>query len=220
MNDTFKSCLYSGLMLYYKEMIENIVNILKKDLANKLKTHHSLYRLPCTSEYLEELISSTLAENGYINDWQPTRKHTISVDMSIDNGVSFSVKSGMYDVNKNTLTFSGSRLGKHDNLESMVNSVIDNSADYYICVSKVDQDWSPTPTFLDPKTYYLFVFESSKLAYGSDWKKVDSSRGGYKYAMEIDGMSASIHPSLSHQLWTVVSTDVVGIPHRIDIMGL
>ena len=105
-------------------MIEHIREILKIGLVEKLKIHHSLYRLPCTSEYLEELISSILAENGYINDWQPNRSHAISVDMTLDSGMSFSVKSGVYDVSKSTLTFSGSRLGKHETLSEMVNSVI------------------------------------------------------------------------------------------------
>ena len=199
-------------------MIDHIREILKTGLADKLKIHHSLYRLPCTSEYLEELISSILAENGYINDWKPNRSHSISVDMTIEKGPSLSVKSGMFDVNKNTLTFSGSRLGKHETLSDMVNSVIVNKADYYVCVSKTDQDWSNTPALFDMRTYYLFVFPSTALKYDSIWDRVDSSRGGYKYAMFTEGMTASIHPSLSHQLWTTVSTSVIGIPDRIDIM--
>lgn len=199
-------------------MIESIREILKHGLANKLKIHHSLYRLPCTSEFLEELISSILAENGYVNDWQPNRSHTISVDMTVENGPSLSVKSGMFDTAKNTLTFSGSRLGKHETVSDMVESVILNRADYYVCVSKTDQDWSNTPQLFDMRSYYLFVFPSTALEYNSNWEKVESSRGGYKYAMSIDGMSASIHPSLSHQLWTTVSTDLVGLPDRIDIL--
>ncbi len=199
-------------------MIENIIQILKSGLVDKLKIHHSLYRLPCTAEFLEELISSILAENGYINDWQPNRSHTISVDMTIENGPSISVKSGMYDISKSTLTFSGSRLGKHNTLPEMVNSVIENKADYYVCVSKTDQDWSNTTALFDMRRYYLFVFPSTALKYDSIWDTVESSRGGYKYAMEIDGMKASIHPSLSHQLWTTVSTDIVGTPHKLDII--
>lgn len=199
-------------------MIDHIIQILKSGLVDKLKIHHSLYKLPCTSEYLEELISNILAENGYINDWQPNRSHTISVDMTLNIGTSFSVKSGMFDVAKSTLTFSGSRLGKHNTLPEMVNSVMDNKADYYICVSKTDQDWSNSPALFDMRTYYLFVFPSTALKYDSIWDTVESSRGGYKYAMEIDGMKASIHPSLSHQLWTTVSTDLIGMPHEIDIL--
>lgn len=199
-------------------MIHYIRQTLKNGLAEKLRIHHSLYRLPCTSEFLEELVSSVLAENGFNNDWQPNRSHTISVDMTIEGGPSLSVKSGMFDPVKNTLTFSGSRLGKHETVSDMVESVILNRADYYVCVSKTDQDWSNTPSLFDMRTYYLFVFPSTALEYNSPWEKVESSRGGYKYAMSIDGMNASIHPSLSHQLWTTVSTDIIGIPDEIDII--
>lgn len=197
-------------------MINKIIEILKNGLVDKLKIHHSLYRLPCTAEYLEELIASILAENGYSNDWQPNRKHTASVDINIEN-MSLSVKSGTYYPDKNTLKFSGSRLGKHDNISEMIKSVVDNSADYYICVSKVNQDWSYTPSFSDPKIYYLFVFPSSALRYESDWTRIDSDKG-HKYVMEIDGMNAVIHSSMSHQLWTWVSTDTVGLPHKLDII--
>lgn len=198
-------------------MISQIIETLKSGLVEKLKTHHSLYRLPCTSEYLEELIASILAEAGYTNDWQPNRNHTASIDIKLDTGMTFSVKSGTYYLDKSTLKFSGSRLGKHDNISEMVKSVIDNSAEYYICVSKVDQDWSPTPAFLDTKTYYLFVFPASALRYDSDWNEIHSDKGS-KYTMEIDGLKAVIHSSMSHQIWTWVSTDTVGDPHKLDIM--
>ena len=194
-------------------MIDQIVQTLKSGLVDKLKTHHSLYRLPCTSEYLEELIASILAEAGYTNDWQPNRNHTASIDIKLDTEMTFSIKSGTYYVDKNTLKFSGSRLGKHNNISEMIKSVIDNSAEYYICVSKVDQDWSPTPAFLDTKTYYLFVFPASVLRYDSQW-----SDHGSKYTMEIEGLKAVIHASMSHQLWTWVSTDTVGHPYKLDIM--
>ncbi len=198
-------------------MIEQIKEILISGLAAKLKIHHSLYRLPCTAEYLEEVIASILAENGYSNDWQPDRNHTASVDIKLDSGISFSVKSGTYYVDKSTLKFSGSRLGKHDNISEMIDSVISNSADWYICVSKVDQDWSSTPDFSDTKKYYLFMFPATVLKYDSDWNKIESNKG-HKYTMEIDGMKAVIHSSMSHQLWTWVSTDTVGLPDKIDII--
>lgn len=199
-------------------MINDITEILKTYLPNKLKIHHSLYRQAVIGEYLEELISSVLAENGYSNDWQPNKKHTISVDMNLDIGMSLSVKSGIYDVSKNTLEFSGSRLSKHETLEDMVKSVIDNRADYYVCVSKVDQDWSVYPDFSDPKIYYLFVFPSSALRYDSEWTTKYSKKGKPTHYMEIDGMYADISSSLSYQLWTTVSLDLVGSPARFDII--
>ena len=133
-------------------MLDNIKQILIKGLTSKLKIHHSVYRLPCTSEFLEELIANTFTENGLINDWQPNRSHSVSVDMSLESGESFSVKSGVYA--NNTLTFSGSRLGKYQTLDAMISSVVDNSAKYYVCLAKSEEDWSSVPAENEKKVYF------------------------------------------------------------------
>jgi hypothetical protein len=198
-----------------------VLNLIKQTLIDglieKLKIHHSVYRLPCTSEFLEELIANVLTEAGYINDWQPNRSHSISVDMSLDSGKSFSVKSGVYA--NNTLTFSGSRLGKHDGLDNMIDSVINNSADYYVCLAKRDQDWSSVPAKNEKKVYYLFVFPSQTLIYDSGvWNKVETKSGGYNYVMESIGMSARINTSMSSQLWTSVNEGLIGAPTKLEIL--
>ena len=198
-------------------MLEAIKNILIPGLTEKLKIHHSVYRLPCTSEFLEELISNVLTEAGYTNDWQPNRSHSISVDMSLDTGQSFSIKSGVYA--NNTLTFSGSRLGKHDGLDNMIASVVSNSADYYVCLAKTDQDWSSVPSQNEKKIYYLFVFPSQTLIYDNGlWNKVETKSGGYNYVMESIGMSARINTSMSSQLWTSVNESLIGSPTKLEIL--
>lgn len=198
-------------------MLDKIKQTLIPGLTEKLKIHHSVYRLPCTSEFLEELIASVLTEAGYTNDWQPNRSHSISVDMSLDSGQSFSVKSGVYA--NNTLTFSGSRLGKHDGLDNMIASVIDNSADYYVCLAKSDQDWSSVPAKNEKKAYYLFVFPSQTLIYDSGvWNKVETKSGGYNYVMDSIGMSARINTSMSSQLWTSVNESIIGSPTKLEIL--
>ena len=198
-------------------MLEQIKNILIEGLTEKLKIHHSVYRLPCTSEFLEELISNTFTQSGLINDWQPNRSHSVSVDMSLDTGQSFSIKSGVYA--NNTLTFSGSRLGKHETLDAMINSVVSNSADYYVCLAKADQDWSSVPSQNEKKIYYLFVFDAQTLIYDNGlWNKVQTKSGGYNYVMESIGMSARINTSMSSQLWTSVNESLIGSPTKLEIL--
>ena len=198
-------------------MLEQIKNILIEGLTEKLKIHHSVYRLPCTSEFLEELISNTFTQSGLINDWQPNRSHSVSVDMSLDTGQSFSIKSGVYA--NNTLTFSGSRLGKHETLDAMISSVVSNSADYYVCLAKSDQDWSSVPSQNEKKIYYLFVFPSQTLIYDNGlWNKVQTKSGGYNYVMESIGMSARINTSMSSQLWTSVNESLIGSPTKLEIL--
>ena len=198
-------------------MLDTIKNILILGLVDKLKIHHSVYRLPCTSEFLEENIANIFTENGLINDWQPNRSHSVSVDLSLSSGESFSIKSGVYA--NNTLTFSGSRLGKYQTLDDMVSSVVDNSADYYVCLAKSDQDWSSIPAKNEKKVYYLFAFPSQTLIYDSNvWNKVDTKSGGYNYVMESIGMSARINTSMSSQLWTSVNESLIGAPTKLEIL--
>jgi hypothetical protein len=198
-------------------VLDIIKQILIPGLTEKLKIHHSVYRLPCTSEFLEELISTVFTEKGLINDWKPNRSHSISVDMSLESGESFSIKSGVYA--NNTLTFSGSRLGKHDGLDNMIASVVSNSADYYVCLAKADQDWSSVPSQNEIKTYYLFVFPSQTLIYDNGlWNKVETKSGGYNYVMESIGMSARINTSMSSQLWTSVNESLIGSPTKLEIL--
>jgi hypothetical protein len=205
-------------MEYTLEVLDTIKQTLTSGLIEKLKIHHSVYRLPCTSEFLEELIANILSESGFTNDWKPNRSHSVSVDMTLETGSSFSIKSGVYDPFKGVLKFSGSRLGKHKTLEEMLSHVVSTSADYYVCVAKADQDWSSVPSQNETKTYYLFVFDKTSLNYQTDtWFKKDKKDGGFKYHMEIEGMNASIVPSLSHQLWTTVSESLIGSPTKLEI---
>lgn len=201
-------------------MLDLVKSTLIGGLLNKLAVHHSVYRLPCTSEYLEELIADTLSENGIGNDWKPNRSHSISVDMTLDQGSSISVKSGVYDPIKQTLVFSGSRLGKHETLDKMLESISSTHADYYVCLAKADQDWSTIPSKNEVKTYYLFVFEAAKLDYALEhWSRKESKHGsGYKYVMDIGTMSATIRSSMSHQLWTTVSCDIIDSPTKLEIL--
>jgi hypothetical protein len=197
-------------------VLDNIKQILIEGLTSKLKIHHSVYRLPCTSEFLEELIANTFTEKGLTNDWQPNRSHSVSVDMSLESGESFSIKSGVYA--NNTLTFSGSRLGKYQTLDAMISSVVDNSAKYYVCLAKSEEDWSSVPAENEKKVYYLFVFDSQTLIYDSGvWNKVQTKSGGYNYVMESIGMSARINTSMSSQLWTSVNESLVGAPMKLEI---
>lgn len=176
-----------------------------------------IYRLPAISEFLEELIAETLQENGYPNDWKPNRSHTVSKDLTLEEGPSFSIKSGIYNPKDGTLKFSGSRLGKHETIEAMVEAIGSTHADFYICLAKASEDWSSIPAKADPKTYYLFVFEASKLDYNGEWGVSTSKRGGFKYVMDKPGMHAKINPSMSYQLWTTVNTSLIGEPDKLVV---
>ncbi len=139
--------------------------------------------------------------------------------MTLDSGQSISVKSGTYDPIKQTLVISGSRLGKHETLDKMLEAVVSTHADYYVCLAKADQDWSNIPSKNEVKTYHLFVFDASNLNYSlENWYIKESKHGGHKYVMDIPGMSATIRPSMSHQLWTTISCSIIGVPSKLEIL--
>ena len=187
-------------------------------LKNNLSTHHSLYELPCLAEYLEELISLSLRQIGLENDWRPNRSHEISTDLSLRDGKSISIKSGTYKPKQRSLIFSGSRLGRHGNLESMVESVIQDAADWYFCLAKMDSDWKVSSELVSQKIYYFFAFESSSLPYGEiEWTTAFTKSGGQTYFVDLDGFHADIRPSMSHQLWTKVSEERIGAPIKISV---
>ena len=198
----------------YAHYILTLKTVLANTLSNKLAIHHSVYRLPCTSEYLEELVADALKENGFDNDWQPNRSHSVSVDMTIEEGPSISVKSGVYDPKKKSLKFSGSRLGKYNTIEDMVGHVVDTSADLYVCLAKAESDWSSVPEKIDPKTYYLFVFDKQCIDYNSAiWYQKEKI-----WCLDGIGLSAYISPSMSYQLWTKVNESLIGSPEKLDIL--
>jgi hypothetical protein len=101
----------------------------------------------------------------------------------------------------------------------MISSVVDNSADYYVCLAKADQDWSCVPSQNEKKIYYLFVFDAQTLIYDNGlWNKVQTKSGGYNYVMESIGMSARINTSMSSQLWTSVNESLIGSPTKLEIL--
>ena len=101
----------------------------------------------------------------------------------------------------------------------MISSVVSNSADYYVCLAKADQDWSSVPSQNEKKIYYLFVFDAQTLIYDNGlWNKVQTKSGGYNYVMESIGMSARINTSMSSQLWTSVNESLIGSPTKLEIL--
>lgn len=192
------------LILMLNRTIEEIKATLVPKLTQKLHAHHALYRLPCTGEYLEELVSDSLNEGGILNDWEPNRSHRISLDMETGGG-SISIKSGTYK--DNFLTFSGSRLTKYKTREERVESIIDNKADMYVCLAKKDFNHKV-------KVYYLFIFDKEALDYEGQWYSTETSD-----FLNKSHLSASIRYSMSYQLWTSVSDEKVGLPTIIPING-
>jgi hypothetical protein len=187
-------------------------------VSKHLQAHHKLYRLPCFAEFLEEIISKSFKEIGYENSWEPNRSHLASTDITLDTKQTISIKSGEYSIKNKNLKFSGSRLGQYSTIEDKLNAVIAQSADLYICVSRSKNDWDPVPGDSEPKKYYLFIFDSEVLDYKKyNWEVSMTSSGNKDYVMQGNGINAAIRASMSHQLWTTVSLDLIGEPVLVEV---
>lgn len=188
------------------------------NLKSQLAIHHGIYRLSCSSEYLEEMIAASLENSGFKNDWEPNRSHAISVDMTLKDGKTVSIKSGTYDKANKNLKISGSRLGKHSTIENMVKAIKAEAADIYFCMARLNEEWQPVPLHHEPKKYYFFAFESALLGYDKyPWEQRKTSTGRLNYHMEGPGIKAEIRESMSHQLWTTISTNLIGDPRSIVV---
>jgi hypothetical protein len=172
-------------------------------LTEKLHAHHALYSLPCTAEYLEELVSDALKEGGIDNDWEPNRSHRVSTDMESDIG-SISVKSGI--VRDGYLRFSGSRLGKYKTIEERIDHIQNTRSDHYICLAKTN---SFNPQL---QVYQLFIFNKGTVDYSGTWQSFDNQD-----LLINEHMQAFIVHSMSSQLWTHAFEAVTGKPHIIAI---
>lgn len=198
--------------------IQTLKEKLGDALTENLFQHHKIYRLPSYGEYLEEMISKSFTDIGENHIWEPDRSHKVSTDITLESGSTASVKSGQYNLQKNNLTFSGSRLGQYSSIEDKLRAIISQSADFYICVAKIDSDWKPVPKKIDKKKYYLFMFSSEILDYDNHkWVPKKTKNGNENYEMDVNGFSASIRASMSHQLWTTISLSKIGDPITIIV---
>jgi hypothetical protein len=181
----------------------NLDSIIIPALTNRLNRHHELYSLPCTSEYLEELVSDALKEGGIDNDWEPNRSHRVSTDMESDIG-SISVKSGI--VRDGYLRFSGSRLGRFKSLNERVDHIQNTRSDHYICLAK-SNNFNP-----QLQVYQLFIFNKSTVDYSGDWVSYP-----HQDTLMKENMHGFIVHSMSSQLWTHAYQQVTGKPYIIAI---
>ena len=171
------------------------------DLEDKIRRHHTLYpRTRVKADQWEEILSVTLAQLGVPNEWGPG-SHRIGTDITLGSGVTVSAKSGTYDRAEQTLTFSGSRLGKHSStLSAMVNHVLATKSDWYaFCAGPKTKSRSPE--------YDLFFIPGYLLDYGSpaDWVQRTTESGSSVWAFGGSSLSAEIRSSMSHQLWTTLN---------------
>jgi hypothetical protein len=189
-------------------------------LTDLVGEHHHRYRSPVRDVYLEELLTLALEQCGNANTWQPG-SHSVSTDITLAGGVTWSVKSGT--LKKGTLKISGSRLGSHStSIAAMLSAIRSSSAQAYLSLARRESDWTPLPQREDEKRYHLFAFPARLLDYGrpADWERRTTAGGKTVWQLRAPRgavAKATITESMSWQLWTTI--DITKLPAPILIVA-
>ena len=188
---------------------ENIV----KSLERQLKLHHKLYSIRCKSELWEEISARALRETGYGSDWLPDFNHFIGTDQTTDDGINISNKSGLLNKNNTKMKISGSRTTKYKTIEEKLCFLENKSEDFIFCLAINPYEWKK-----GKRIYYFIVIDAKKLDYHKQkWNESYSKKGeltGWNCVSEYYNSKITI--SMSHQLWTDISSDMFEEIYSID----
>lgn len=191
---------------------------LSKQLEEKLKKHHELYRLPCRAEQWEDIFDQCI--NPKSSSWVGSG-HDVGADVISENGILFEQnmriqnKSGQIDFKKGTLKWNGHRTTKHKTLDEKIKFISSDHYDYYVMLARDKKDWE-----CGDKIYYLIIFKSTKIDYSSlDWSEKygkNDKLSGWK-GNGNPNFSAEINKAMSDQLWTTSNLDYLGETYKIHI---
>lgn len=158
---------------------------------------------------LEQLIDNALRAGGVDTGWDP-ESHKVSEDMLINlagEDTSVSVKTGVWDDKKNTLTISGSRTGKHKTIEDKLAHLKGTSAEVYLLISGAN---SAKPE--DP--YYMITFRHEAIPFGEpeDWVETPS-----KWVYESETAVLEIRKTMSDQFWIKLKDPSLLTIQKLDV---
>jgi hypothetical protein len=173
------------------------------EIKSRIQLHHSLYKSTRVSADLwEEVIVRSLEKLGYSVDWN-SGSHKVGTDILLkDNSLgdfTLSAKSGVYEADKNTLTFSGSRLGTYkNNFTDMLEHIKKTQSDVYLFAA------GEKSKNRSNHTYSIFAVAKSKIDYAAESQWRDTSD---KPNIHTQYLKADVRPSMSHQLWTTLKLE-------------
>lgn len=102
--------------------------LLGEAMKKRLQLHHSVYDSRCKDIFLEENFHKALLSLNITSLWK-SGSHSVKHDI-MTNGPDIGIKSGQIVFAKNTLTYSGSRLGSHDTIEEKIDFLEANKPHY------------------------------------------------------------------------------------------
>jgi hypothetical protein len=160
------------------------------------------------AEQWEEVLYRTLKDIGLSPKWDNDRSHKVGEDIFENSIGRISCKSGAIEgKKKDKVKFSGSRTGSYKLLKEKLEFLSSSHDDFYFLLAKDKKD-------INKKNfkYKVLIFSSTSCKVDRlNWEK---TKGGWKGNGSFE---ATIHNSMSGQLWTTLPLNM--IDHIIDING-
>jgi hypothetical protein len=186
-----------------------------KQVKEKLKIHHTLYRFPVKAELWEDIFDQCI--NGDCSDWIPGG-HDVGTDVLCETtGTRYQNKGGEVNLKKGTITWSGHRTTSHRTINDKIKFISQKHCDEYVMLARNKKEWVN-----GNKIYYLISFNSSKIDYSKlKWSETYSKTGkltGWVGVNDKLPYSAKISLSMSAQLWTECSIDYLENIKKITIL--
>lgn len=194
-----------------QDKIEELKNILvssKEKLKKNFKLHNELHPfLKVESVYWESLFYSSVLDNKLLKniDWTPN-SHKQGTDITINtnsNKIDISMKSGIYDEKKETLSLSCFRTSKYNSLEEKVNYVLDLVSEETCVLSLIYLEES--------KEYKIYSIDSSELIQELqkvNWKTKKNNNGYSDYFGKSKNCEVKFVHSMSGQFWIKLNKDL------------
>jgi hypothetical protein len=186
-----------------------------KQVKEKLKIHHTLYRFPVKAELWEDIFDQCI--NGDCSDWIPGG-HDVGTDVLCETtGTRYQNKGGEVNLKKGTITWSGHRTTSHRTINDKIKFISQKHCDEYVMLARNKKEWVN-----GNKIYYLINFNSSLIDYSKlNWSETYSKKGklsGWVGKNDKLPYSAKISLSMSAQLWTECSIDYLENIKKITIL--
>lgn len=180
-----------------------------QQITDKIVKHHELYRFPVKAELWEDIFDSVI--NGGGKRWN-MGSHKVGPDVTSPEGIRYQLKSGMVDIEKDIIQWSGHRTTKHKTIQEKVEFISKKHCDKYAMLARDKTDWER-----HEQKYYLLIFDAKFIDYSKlPWSEFvdikDGKVAGWEGKDDTLQYSAKISRSMSDQLWTTAKLSYLGNP--------
>lgn len=186
-----------------------------KQIEEKLKLHHTLYRFPVKAELWEDIFDQCI--NGSDSNWN-IGGHDVGMDVICEKiGTKYQNKSGDINLKKGKIVWNGHRTTTYKTIKEKIKFISQKHCNQYVMLGRNKKEWNS-----GNKSYYFMNFDSSLIDYSKlNWSETYSKKGkltGWVGVNESLPYSAKILLSMSAQLWTECDIQYLGNMKKITIL--